>query len=42
MHLDNSRWLVVNKETGERITFCDSLEQAKRFCIKNDLDFGMF
>ena len=42
MHIENPRWMIVNDETGERIKFCDSIEQAKRYCIKNDLDFGMF
>ncbi len=42
MHIKNPRWMIVDEATGERIKFCDSIEQAKSYCIKNDLDFGMF
>ena len=42
MQLDNVRWFVLDAETGEKITRCDSIKQAKRFCIKNDCDFGMY
>ena len=37
-----AHWFVLDAETGEKITCCDSIDQAKRFCIKNDYDFGMY
>ena len=42
LKLENVRWFVLDAVTGEKITRCDSIEQAKRFCIKNSYDFGMF
>ena len=42
LKLENVRWFVLDAETGETITRCDSIDQAKRFCIKNDCDFGMY
>ena len=42
LKLENVRWFVIDAETDEKITRCDSIEQAKRFCIKNSYDFGMF
>lgn len=42
MHIENPKWMIVDSNTSERIKVCDSIEQAKRYCIKNDLDFGMF
>lgn len=40
--LDNSKWLVLDSTTNEVLAELDSIEQAKRFCIKNDYDFGMY
>ena len=37
-----THWFVLDAETDEKITRCDSIEQAKRFCIRNDYDFGMY
>jgi len=42
LSLENTSWFVLDADTGEKITRCDSIEQAKRFCIKNSYDFGMF
>ena len=42
LKLENVHWFVLDVETGEKITRCDSIDQAKRFCIKNSYDFGMF
>ena len=42
MQLENVHWFVLDAETDEKITRCDSIGQAKRFCIKNDYDFGMY
>ena len=42
LRLENTGWFVLDAETGEKITRCDSIKQAKRFCIKNDCDFGMY
>ena len=42
LKLENTSWFVIDVESGEKITRCDSIEQAKRFCIKNSYDFGMF
>jgi hypothetical protein len=42
LKLENTSWFVIDAESGEKITRCDSIEQAKRFCIKNSYDFGMF
>ena len=42
LKLENTSWFVLDAETGEKITRCDSIEQAKRFCIKNDCDFRMY
>ena len=42
LNLENTSWFVIDADSGEKITRCDSIEQAKRFCIKNSYDFGMF
>ena len=42
LKLENTHWFVLDAETGEKITRCDSIGQAKRFCIKNSYDFGMY
>ena len=42
LQLENTSWFVLDAETDEKITRCDSIGQAKRFCIKNDYDFGMY
>ena len=42
LKLENTSWFVIDVESGDKITRCDSIEQAKRFCIKNSYDFGMF
>jgi hypothetical protein len=42
LKLENTSWFVIDVESGEKITRCDSIEQAKRFCIKNSFDFGMY
>jgi len=42
LELENTHWFVLDAETDERIIRCDSIEQAKRFCIKNSYDFGMY
>ena len=42
LELENTHWFVLDSETGERIVRCDSIEQSKRFCIKNSYDFGMY
>jgi len=42
---DNKRrvkWRVKDKATGDIIGSFDSPVQAKRFCIKNDYDFGLY
>lgn len=40
--IENVRWVIVDKATGDRIKSCDSIQQAKKYCIENDLDMGMF
>ena len=42
LKLENAHWFVIDVESGEKITRCDSIEQAKRFCIKNSYDFGLY
>jgi len=42
LNLETCRWFVVDESTGETIKAFDSIEQAKRFCIKNDYDFGLY
>jgi hypothetical protein len=42
LKLENTSWFVIDVESGEKITRCDSIEQAKKFCIKNCFDFGMY
>ena len=42
LKLENTHWFVLDAETGESIVRCDSIEQAKKFCIKNSYDFGMY
>ena len=42
---DNKRrvkWRVKDNTTGDIIGSFDSPVQAKRFCIKNDYDFGLY
>jgi hypothetical protein len=42
MKLEHFKWYVVDASTDETIEGFDSIEQAKRFCIKNDYDFGLY
>ena len=42
MKMESQKWHVLDFSTGEIIEEFDSIEQAKRFCIKNDYDFGMY
>lgn len=42
LNLETCKWFVVDESTGETIKTFDSIEQAKRFCIKNSYNFGMF
>ena len=42
MKMESQKWHVLDFFTGEIIEEFDSIEQAKRFCIKNDYDFGMY
>ena len=42
MQLENVHWFVLDAETDEKLAQCDSIGQAKRFCIRNDYDFGMY
>lgn len=36
------KWKVVDLDTGNTMKTCDSYQEAKRFCIKNDYDFGLY
>ena len=31
---------IIDKDTDKIIKRCNSLNEAKRYCIKNDLNFG--
>ena len=42
MTLQTSQWKVVDESSGEVIGQFDSIEQAKRYCIKRSYDFGLF
>lgn len=37
-----AKWRVKDNATGDTIGSFDSPVQAKRFCIKNDYDFGLY
>lgn len=39
---DLVRWYVLDSETNARIGRFDDIYQAKRFCIRNGYDFGMY
>ena len=36
------RWKIVDLSTGNTMKTCDSYQEAKQFCIKNDYDFGQY
>ena len=40
--LKTSKWRIVDEATGETIEEFDSIEQAKRYCVKRSYDFGLF
>ena len=42
MKMESQKWHVLDFSTGELIEEFDTIDQAKRFCIKNDYDFGMY
>ena len=42
MSMENVKWYVVDVESGERMKSFDDINQAKKWCIENDFDFGMF
>lgn len=42
LNIESTKWFVVDATTGEAIDGFDTIDQAKRFCIKNDYDFGMY
>ena len=42
MALKTSQWKVVDESSGEVIGQFDSIEQAKRYCVKRSYDFGLF
>lgn len=39
--VSKSIWKIIGSD-GHMIGRFDSLEQAKRYCLKNDLDYGYF
>lgn len=36
------KWFVLDKVSKEELARFDNYNQAKRFCIKNDYDFGQY
>lgn len=42
LNLEKFKWFVVDVSTDEEIARFDSIDQAKRFCVKNDYDFGLW
>ena len=38
----DTKWRIVDEETGDVIGRFDSIQQAKRYCTLNDFDFGQY
>lgn len=36
------KWEVVDRESGQRMKSFDDINQAKKWCIENDFDFGLY
>lgn len=36
------KWKIVDLATGDTMKTCDSYQEAKQLCIKNDYDFGQY
>lgn len=36
------KWKIVDLDTGDTMKTCDSYQEAKQLCIKNDYDFGQY
>lgn len=42
MSMEKVKWAVVDVESGERMKSFDDINQAKKWCIENDFDFGLY